>query len=128
MATRTREKAKKLEEIKDKRPKAIARYIRISSSKVRFVLDTIRGKKVSEAVGILENLTQAAASVSLKVLKSAIANAENNMGLNKDDLFVAEAYATPGPILKRISFRARGRADRISKRSSHITIVLDSIV
>ena len=127
MATRIRQKAEKRAANKDKRPYAVAKNIRMSSSKVRIVLDQIRGKKVDMAVAILENMPNTAAEASLKVLKSAIANAENNKSLNADNLYVAECYATAGPILKRISFRAKGRADRILKRTSHITIVLGEV-
>ena len=125
MATRIRQKAEKLAKNKDNRPFAKAKYIRMSSSKVRIVLDLIRGKNANEACAILANMPNAAAEASLKVLKSAIANAENNKGMNKDTLFVAEAYANVAPTMKRISYRAKGSADRILKRSSHITIVLD---
>lgn len=127
MAKKIREKAEARKANKDNRPYAKAKYIRMSSSKVRIVLDNIRGQKAEDAVAILENSTQSAASESLKVLKSAIANAENNKGLNKSNLFVAEAYACAGPTLKRINVRAKGRADRILKRTSHITIVLDQV-
>lgn len=127
MATRIRQKAEKLAQQKDNRPFAKAKYIRMSPSKVRIVLDVIRGKKVAEAVAILESMPDSAARESVKVLKSAIANAENNKGLNKDNLFVAEVYATQGPMLKRISQRAKGSADRILKKTSHITIVLDEV-
>lgn len=125
MATRIREKAVNREAKKEIRPFAIAKYIRISPSKVRIILDNIRGKNVEEAVAILENSPQEAATISAKLLKSAIANAENNKGLNRADLFVAETYVCPGPTMKRLNIRARGRADRILKRSSHITIILD---
>ena len=125
MATRIKQKAEKRQNNKDLRPTAKAKYVRMSSSKVRIVLDLIRGKKVNEAVAILENMPDSAAAESLKVLKSAIANAENNKGLNKETLMVAEAYATAGPQLKRITQRAKGSADRILKKTSHITIVLD---
>lgn len=128
MATRIREKAKKRQEQKEQRPFAIAKYIRMSPSKVRIVLDNIRNKPVVEAVAILENSPQSAASVCLKLLNSAIANGENNKGINKADLFVAECFVSPGPTLKRILIRARGRADRMLKRSSHITIILDQKV
>lgn len=128
MATRIREKAKRRAEEKDQRPYAIGRYIRISPSKVRITLDTIRNKKAIEAVAILENSPHAAAAACLKVLNSAIANAENNKSINRADLFVSECYVTPGPTLKRILIRARGRADRMLKRSSHITIILDRAV
>ena len=125
MATRIRQKAEKLALNKDTRPFAKAKYIRMSSSKVRIVLDLIRGKNAIEACAILDNMASSAAEYSLKVLKSAIANAENNKGMNKETLYVAEAYATQAPTMKRIKYRAKGSADRILKRSSHITIVLD---
>lgn len=125
MATRIRQKAEKIAKNKDSRPFAKAKYIRMSSSKVRIVLDLIRGKNAKVACAMLENMPDAAAEVSLKVLKSAIANAENNKGMNGDNLFVAEAYACSGPMLKRITQRAKGSADRILKKTSHITIVLD---
>lgn len=125
MATRIREKTANRKQNKDQRPFAKANYIRMSPSKVRIVLDTIRGKDVTVAAAILENSPHAAAEVCAKLLKSAVANAENNKSINRSDLFVAECYVSPGPTLKRILIRARGRADRMLKRSSHITIILD---
>ena len=125
MATRIRQKAEKLAMNKDNRPVAKVKYIRISSSKVRIVLDLIRGKNVDEACAILANMPNTAAEATLKVVKSAIANAENNKGLSRDNLYVAEVYATQAPTMKRIKYRAKGSADRILKRSSHITVVLD---
>ena len=126
MATRIRQKAEKRAENKDKRPYAKACGVRMSSSKVRIVLDNIRGKNANEAVAILSYMPQAGAAESLKVLKSAIANAENNKGLSADNLFVAECYATPGSMMRRVKFRGRGRVDnRVLKRSCHITIILD---
>lgn len=127
MATRIREKALAIQQNKDNRPMAKAKYIRVSPSKIRIILDNIRGKKAEEAVAILEYAKQANAEVVLKVLKSAIANAENNKGLNKSDLFVAETWVGAGPTLKRINIRARGRADRLLKRTSHITVILDVV-
>ncbi len=127
MATRIRQKAEKRAANKDNRPYAVAKDIRMSSSKVRIVLDNIRGKKVNEAVALLTYMPQKGASESLKVLKSAIANAENNKGLSADNLYVAECYTTPGPMMKRVNFRGRGRVDHILKRSCHITIVLDEM-
>ena len=99
-------------------------YARISSRKVKIVIDLIRNKPVGVALGILANTPKAASEPVEKLLKSAIANAENNHSMNKDDLVVAECYVTPGPIMKRIQPRAQGRAFRIYKRTSHITIVL----
>ena len=126
MAKRIREKAKFREENGDKRPKAIARYIRMSPFKVREVLDIIRGKSYSDAVAILEATPRAAAPVVKKVLDSAAANAEHNLSMNKSDLKVAAAFCDGGPTLKRMMPRARGSANRILKRTSHITIVLDA--
>ncbi len=127
MATRIRQKAEKRATNKDNRPYAVAKDVRMSSSKVRIVLDNIRGKKANEAVAILTYMPQVGASEALKVLKSAIANAENNKGLSADNLYVAECYSTSGALMKRISFRARGRADRILKKTCHIKIVLDEL-
>ena len=127
MATRMREKSAKRIQNKDARPYAKVKYVRMSPSKARIMLDVIRGKRAVEAMAILENSTQIAREPLVKLLKSAIANAENNKGMNKDDLVVAECYVCPGPTLKRMMPRAKGRADRILKRTCHITIVLDEI-
>lgn len=105
--------------------KASAKYIRVSARKARLVVDLIRGKDVAEAQQILDFSDKAAARVVSKILNSAIANAEHNNGLNTDDLFVAKAYVDEGPTLKRFRPRAMGRATRINKRTSHITVVLD---
>ena len=93
--------------------------------KACFVLDAIRGKDVETALGILNYNPRYASSVIKKLLESAIANAENNNGMNRSDLYVAECYASNGPIMKRVRPRAQGRAYRIEKRLSHITVVLD---
>lgn len=127
MATRIREKARAREENRDNRPSAKLNYLRMSPSKVRLVLDEIRGEKVDEAVAILSLSEKVAAEPILKLLNSAIANAENNLGMNRDELYVAETYANEGPTLKRIRPRAMGRATRIRKRTSHVTIILDQI-
>lgn len=127
MATRIRQKAEKRNS-KAKKPYAIAKYIRMSSSKISPILDLVRGKKAEEAVAILENMPNKGAFESLKVLKSAIANAENNMGKNIDSLVVSQAYATSGPMFKRLSPRAKGSGNIIQKKTSHITIVLDEVV
>lgn len=124
MATRTRQKAEKIANNKDKRPYAVAKYVRISPSKARIVLNCIRGKNAVEAVAILENMPDFAGAESLKVLNSAIANAENNMGLNRDDLFVAECYATQGSTMRRMQPVSKGRGHAILKRTSHIKIIL----
>jgi large subunit ribosomal protein L22 len=111
--------------VKDTRPSAKLSYARIPVQKACFVLDAIRGKGVDEALGILAYNPRYASSVIEKLLKSAIANAENNNNLDPADLYVAECYASNGPIMKRIRPRAQGRAYRIEKRMSHITVVLD---
>ena len=104
--------------------KAVLRYARISPRKVNIVNDLIRNKNVSVARGILMNTPKAASELLIKLLDSAVANAENNFGLDTDKLYIAEIYANAGPTLKRIRPRAQGRAFRIRKRTSHITIVV----
>lgn len=125
MATRSKLKAERRQEAADKRPHATAKYVRISPFKVRIVLDIIRGKSVTEALAILENTPKAASEVLLKLVNSAAANAENNQNLARNDLFIAKCYADEGPTLKRIQAVSKGRAYRINKRTSHITVVLD---
>ena len=128
MATRQREKAEKRHELKDNRPMAKARYVRISARKVKIVIDLIRGKSVVEATAILKATPKAASPVVEKVLNSAVANAENNKGLLRDELIVAEVFADQGPTLRRFMPRAQGRASRIRKRTSHITVILGNAV
>ncbi|HBF86785.1 MAG TPA: 50S ribosomal protein L22 [Clostridiales bacterium] len=127
MATNMKKKTQRIAENKDTRPKAIAKYVRISPYKVRVVLDLIRGKSVNEAVAILENVSKAGALPVKKVVLSAAANAEHNLSMNPADLKVAECYADQGPTLKRMQPMAHGRGFRILKRTSHITVVLDVI-
>ncbi len=110
---------------KDTRPSAKVSFARIPVQKACFVLDAIRGKDVETAKAILMYNPRYASSVIKKLLDSAVANAENNNGLSADKLFIAECYANQGPTMKRIQPRAQGRAYRILKRTSHITIVLD---
>jgi large subunit ribosomal protein L22 len=112
-------------ENKDTRPSAKLSFARMSVQKACFVLDAIRGKDVDTALAIVTYNPRYASSVVAKLLNSAIANAENNNGMNRSDLYVAECYANKGPTMKRIHPRAQGRAYRIEKRMSHITIVLD---
>lgn len=112
-------------EVRDTRPSAKLSYARMSVQKACFVLDAIRGKDAQTALAIVTYNPRYASGVIEKLLKSAIANAENNNGLNAEDLYVAECYANKGPTMKRIRPRAQGRAYRIEKRMSHITIVLD---
>ena len=111
--------------IKDTRPSAKLSYARMSAQKAGFVLDAIRGKDVATALAIVTYNPRYASSVIKKLLESAIANAENNNGLRADDLYVEECFANKGPTMKRIRPRAQGRAYRIEKRTSHITVVLD---
>ena len=109
---------------KDTRPSAKLSYARVSVQKACFVLDAIRGKDVQTALGILAYNPRYGSSVIEKLLKSAIANAENNHGMKSNKLYVAEIYANQGPTLRRIRPAAKGSAVRIRKRTSHITIVL----
>ena len=104
--------------------RAYLRYARISPRKVTIVLDLIRNQPVDRAMAILKHTPKAACEYLEKLLKSAIANAENNNGMDKNNLYVAECFVCPGPTLKRMRPRAQGRAFRILKRTSHITLVL----
>jgi large subunit ribosomal protein L22 len=123
--SRTSYKRKRNEENRDRRPSAKLSYARVSVQKACFVLDAIRGKDVQAALGILEYNPRYASSIIKKLLESAIANAENNNGMNAENLYIAECFANKGPTMKRVRPRAQGRAYRIEKRMSHITIVLD---
>ena len=104
--------------------KAILRYARISPRKVKIVLDLIRGKDAGTAMAILKNTNKAASELLIKLLGSAVANAVNNFGMDETKLYVSECFVCPGPTLKRIMPRAKGSADRILKRTSHIIIVV----
>jgi len=106
--------------------RAHARYVRVTPMKARRVVDVIRGMKADEAVATLEFAPMGAAEPVRKVLQSAMANAENNEGLAPTTLWVSEAYVDEGPTIKRIRPRAQGRAYRIRKRTSHITVVVES--
>ena len=110
---------------KDTRPSATLSYARVSVQKACFVLDAIRGKDIQTALGIVTYNPRYASSLIKKLLESAVANAENNNGMNPENLYVEECYANQGPIMKRIHPRAQGRAYRIEKRMSHITVVLN---
>ena len=110
---------------KDTRPSAKLSYARVSVQKACFVLDAIRGKDVQTALALLEYNPRYASSVIKKLLESAIANAENNNGMNTANLYIAECYANKGPTMKRVRPRAQGRAYRSEKQTSHITVVLD---
>jgi large subunit ribosomal protein L22 len=104
--------------------KAVARYVRVSPRKARQVVDLIRGKSVEDASAILQFTPRAAAEVVEKVLHSAVANAEKNLKIRRDTLFVSSTFVDEGPTLKRIRPQARGRAHRIDTRTSHITVVV----
>lgn len=104
--------------------RAYLKYARISPRKVAVVLDLIRGKDADLAMAILKHTPKAACEDLQKLLKSAIANAENNHNMDATRLYVAQCFVSPGPILKRIRPRAQGRAFRILKRTSHVTLVL----
>ena len=110
---------------KDTRPSAKVSYARVSVQKACFVLDAIRGKDVTTALAIVSYNPRYASTVIEKLLKSAIANAENNNGMKAENLYIEECYAGEGPIMKRVRPRAQGRAYRIEKRMSNITIVLN---
>lgn len=105
--------------------KAVAKYIRIAPRKVRVVMDLIRGKNVAEAFAILRFTPKVGAEAVEKVLRSAVANAENNFNMDVDNLYVSTCFVDQGPTLKRIHPRSRGQAFKILKRTSHITIVVD---
>ena len=104
--------------------RAYLKYARIAPRKVQIVLDLIRNKPVDQAMAILKHAPKAACEPLEKLLKSAIANAENNHNMDKNNLYVAECFVAPGPVLKRMRPRAQGRAFRVLKRTSHITIAL----
>ncbi len=127
MATRSKEKTQNRHETNDKRPRAVLRYARVSPRKVRYVIDQIRGKRLQEAEAILMLSPKGVSEVVGKLLNSAAANAENNMEMNRDQLFVAEVFADGGPTMKRFMPRAQGRASQILKRTSHITVILDQV-
>ena len=122
---RSQVKKARNEQNKDRRPQAHVKFVRISDTKARIVLDQIKGKGVIEAMGILKNSPRYAAEIIEKVLKSAIANAVNNNELDENNLYVADVVANQGPTLKRIRPRAQGRAYRINKKTAHISIYLD---
>src|SRR5215208_5429738 len=111
----------------DRRARATARYVRMTPMKVRRVVDLIRGMEAHEALAVLQFAPQAASEPVAKVLASAVANAEHNLQLDPESLVVAVAYVDEGPTLKRFRPRAQGRAFRINKRTSHITIEVESV-
>ena len=105
--------------------RAVAKYVRISPRKVRLVMDEVRGKRVEEALNMLSFAPQKAARIVKKVIQSAVANAEQNANVDVDNLYIKRIYADEGPTLKRFRPRALGRATRIRKRTSHLTVILD---
>ena len=105
--------------------RAVAKYIRVSSRKVRLVVDLVRGRPVNEAMALLRFMPQSAARDVAKVVKSAVANAEQNSHMSAEDLFITRITADEGPTMKRFRPRAHGRASPILKRSTHITVVVD---
>jgi large subunit ribosomal protein L22 len=107
--------------------RAVARYIRISPRKVRLIMDEIRGRRIEEALNQLSFAPQKGAFILKKLINSAVANAEQNFKMDVDKLYIKRIYADEGPILKRFRPRAMGRAMRIRKRTSHLTVVLDEI-
>ena len=109
----------------DKRPSAKLSYARIPVQKACFVLDAIRGKSVEEALAIVTYSPRYVSTLIAKLIRSAMANAENNNGMDINNLYIEECYANKGPTMKRIQPRAQGRAYRIEKRTSHITVVLN---
>jgi large subunit ribosomal protein L22 len=104
--------------------KAVTKYVRISPQKVRMLVDAVKGKPVEDALNSLKFMPQKAASVVEKTMRSAVANADQNMGIDVDELVVRNVIADQGPTLKRFRARARGRGTRILKRTSHITVIL----
>ena len=104
--------------------RAYLKYLRISPRKVKIVLDLIRGKDTDTAMAILKNTNKIASEALIKLLKSAVANAEHNFHMDASNLYVSECFVCPGPILKRIMPRAQGRAYRINKRTSHVTLAV----
>ncbi len=104
--------------------KAYLKYVRISPRKVKIVLDLIRGKDVDEAMAILKHTPKAASEELIKLLKSAVANADHNFHMNTEALYVSECFVCPGPTLKRMMPRAKGSGDRILKRTSHVTLAV----
>ena len=104
--------------------RAIAKGVRLTPRKARLVIDLIRGKNVSEAASILDNMNRDASRAIKKVLTSAVANATNNLNLKEENLYVSEAYVNEGQTLKRMKFGSRGHVDPIKKRTSHIIVVV----
>ena len=107
--------------------RAVARYIRVSPRKVRLIMDEVRGRKIEEALNQLSFAPQKGAFILKKLINSAVANAEQNFEMDVDKLYIKQIFADEGPTLKRFRPRAMGRAAKIRKRTSHLTVVLDEI-
>ncbi|HIP96789.1 MAG TPA: 50S ribosomal protein L22 [Anaerolineae bacterium] len=107
--------------------RAVARYVRMSPQKVRLVADQVRGMGAVDALAVLKHMPQAAARPMYKVIRSAVANAEENIGMDREDLYIAQVTVDGGPMMKRWRAGARGRYKPILKRSSHITVVLSEV-
>ncbi|MGI6106528.1 MAG: 50S ribosomal protein L22 [Lachnospiraceae bacterium] len=122
---RTQIKRTRNEEQRDTRPSATLSFARVSASKAGYVLDAIRGKDLNTAIGIVTYSPRYASSLIRKLLESAAANAENNNSMKRENLYVEECYANNAPTMKRIHPRAQGRAYRILKRTSNITVILN---
>ena len=122
---RTQIKKERNQTQRDLRPKAHAKFVRLSDTKARIVLNQIKGKDVGTALSVLTYSPRYAADIIKKVLHSAMANAENNLGMDISRLYVEEVFANQGPTLKRVRPRAQGRAYRIEKKTSHISIILN---
>lgn len=122
---RSQIKRERNEQNKDRRAQAHAKFVRISSTKAKIVLDQIKGKSIGDAAAILTYSPRYASEIIIKVLKSAVANAENNLELDVNKLYVVDVIANQGPTLKRVRPRAQGRAYRINKCTAHISIYLD---
>ena len=107
--------------------RAAAKFIRVSPRKIRLVMDQVRGRKVEEALNILSFAPQKGARILKKLINSAVANAEQNSNVDVDSLYVKRLYADEGPTMKRWRPRAQGRATRINKRTSHLTVIVDEM-
>jgi large subunit ribosomal protein L22 len=125
MASNTRKKGERHDSRAEKRPHAHVRHVRISPRKAKLLVDQVRGKDLEDALAILRLTPHAASPVLFKLIESAAANAENNLDMDPDTLYVAEIYVNPGPTLKRFRPKARGSATQILRRTSHFGVVLD---
>ncbi|MDR3092157.1 MAG: 50S ribosomal protein L22 [Clostridiales bacterium] len=123
--SRSQFKQERNEKNRETRPHATVKFVRLSDTKARIVLEQIKGKDVGAALALLTYSPRYAATVIKKLLLSAVANAENNLNIDAKDLYVAEVFANQGPTLKRIRPRAKGMAYRINKRTSHLSLILN---